>query len=108
MTDWFCTLFCHEDGKPLKSVQCGLKRLFRKLGFHGVSPHSLRMTFCSLLARQKVHPKVAQQLLGHSDVRLTMDIYTEVDDRQKIAAVQSLPTCRELVEQKFVSELKSA
>jgi len=49
-----------------------------------------------MLARQGVHPKVAQRLLGHSDVRLTMDIYTEVDTDQPHEAVNILPSLREI------------
>jgi integrase len=41
-----------------------------------VNFHSLRHGFATALARQGVHPRVAQQLLGHSDPRLTMAIYS--------------------------------
>jgi len=41
-----------------------------------VSFHSLRHGFATALARQGVHPRVAQQLLGHSDPRLTMAVYS--------------------------------
>lgn len=51
--------------------------------------------------RHGAHPRVAQQLLGHSDVRLTMNIYTEVHDDQLRAAVNSLPTDRDLQKEKF-------
>jgi len=94
-------VFCHPDGRPHQCIRLSLKRLFKKVGIKGVTPHGLRKTFCSLLARNKVHPKVAQELLGHSRIQLTMDIYTEVSDDQKTAAIASLPTCRELAMQKF-------
>ncbi len=94
-------VFCHQNGRPIRCIRLSLKRLFKRLGIEGVTPHGLRKTFCTLLARNRVHPKVAQELLGHSRVQLTMDIYTEVSDDQKTAAVASLPTCRELAMQKF-------
>ncbi len=45
--------------------------------------------------------QAAQRLLGHSDIRLTMNIYTEVQDDQLRDAVNALPTCRELQKEKF-------
>ena len=38
--------------------------------------HSLRHTTGSLLAASGVHPKVAQSIMRHSDINLTMSIYT--------------------------------
>lgn len=94
-------VFCRTDGSPIRCFRKSLENAFKKAGLRGVSPHSLRKTFCSLLARQKVHPKVAQQLLGHSDIRLTMDIYTEIADDQLQEAVCSLPSIRDLQKEKF-------
>ena len=62
-----------------------------------MTPHGLRKTFCSNLARQKVHPKVAQILMGHSDISLTMRVYTEVEEDQLVNAVNSLPTMSDLM-----------
>jgi integrase len=53
--------------------------------------HSLRHTFAILLARSNVHPKVAQTLLRHSDIRMTMAIYTHVDHEEQAKALTSLP-----------------
>jgi integrase len=39
--------------------------------------HSLRHTFASLLVRGGVQPRVAQAALRHSDVRLTLEVYTD-------------------------------
>lgn len=94
-------VFCHRDGRPVKSFKKSIKNAYRRVEIEGVTPHGLRKTFCSLLARQNVHPKVAQTLLGHSDLHLTMDIYTEVQDDQLRAAVNSLPLTRDLQKEKF-------
>lgn len=44
--------------------------------------HALRVTFITSLARAKVHPKTAQILARHSDINLTMAVYTKlgIDD----------------------------
>lgn len=54
--------------------------------------HALRHTFITNLARANVDPKTAQTLARHSDIRLTMDIYTHIDQKQQVAAIDSLPS----------------
>ncbi|MFO1053974.1 MAG: site-specific integrase [Planctomycetota bacterium] len=40
--------------------------------------HCLRKSCARILVELKVHPKVIQQVLRHSDIRLTMDLYGEL------------------------------
>ena len=40
--------------------------------------HDLRHTAATLLLAQGVHPKVVQEMLGHSTVSLTLDTYSHV------------------------------
>jgi integrase len=54
--------------------------------------HSLRHTFITNLIKANVSPKVAQTLARHSDIRLTMDIYTHVDQDEQKGAIEKLPT----------------
>jgi len=56
-----------------------------------VDVHSLRHTFATLLARNGVSPGVAQKLMRHSDIRLTMNTYTHLDLADTAGAVASLP-----------------
>ena len=53
--------------------------------------HSLRHTTGSLLAASGVHPKVAQDLMRHSDINLTMSIYTHTLSSQRSEAIEKLP-----------------
>jgi len=53
--------------------------------------HALRGQFASSLAAGGVHPKVAQELLRHSTIGLTMDIYTHVPRGSLSAALDVLP-----------------
>ncbi len=53
--------------------------------------HCLRHTFATLLARSGVSPSVAQKLMRHSDIRLTMNIYTHLDLSDTAGAVAALP-----------------
>jgi len=56
-----------------------------------VDVHSLRGTFAALLARNGVSPSVAQKLMRHSDIRLTINTYTHLDLTDTVNAVASLP-----------------
>ena len=53
--------------------------------------HSNRHTFITSLERAGIRPKMAQTLARHSDIRLTMGIYTHVDLQDQTAAIESLP-----------------
>lgn len=89
-------VFCHKDGRPIGIFRSSMKKLLKKAGIEGVTLHGLRKTFCSMLARHGAHPKEAQTLLGHADVRLTMEIYTEVQTDQLRKAVDRLPSLNNL------------
>ena len=41
-------------------------------------PYCLRHTYCTDLCRAGVDMRIAQKLMGHSDVRITANIYTHV------------------------------
>ena len=53
--------------------------------------HSLRHTTGSLLAASGVHPKVAQTLMRHSKIELTLGRYSHVYAGQETEAIKSLP-----------------
>ena len=57
--------------------------------------HSNRHTFITNLCRADISPKTAQTLARHSDIRLTMDVYTHVDRDEQVAAIHSLPAPRD-------------
>jgi len=64
---------------------------YRDIAGRVVDFHALRHTFVSALAASGVHPKTAQTLARHSDIRPTLDRYTHVLGEQQVAAVNSLP-----------------
>ncbi|MHC4521310.1 MAG: tyrosine-type recombinase/integrase [Planctomycetota bacterium] len=53
--------------------------------------HSLRHTTASLLAASGTHPRVAQSIMRHADINLTMNAYTHVLRGQESEAVGGLP-----------------
>lgn len=47
-------------------------------GVREISVHATRRTCASLLAALDVHPRVAMQILRHSQIAVTMNVYSEV------------------------------
>ena len=63
-----------------------------------VDVHALRHTFGTLLSKGGVAPRTAQQAMRHSDVRLTMNVYTDprlLDVAGAVDALPALPIDRE-------------
>lgn len=44
-----------------------------------ITPHVCRHTYCSHMASAGINPKHLQYLMGHSDISVTMNIYTHVE-----------------------------
>src|SRR5262249_21620461 len=55
-----------------------------------VRPHDLRHTAATLLLEAGVHPKVVQEMLGHSRIRLTLDTYSHVTPRMHQEAASAM------------------
>jgi len=53
--------------------------------------HALRHSFATMLKNSGCHPKTAQMLLRHSDVNLTLGIYTHSLREAKQSAIDALP-----------------
>jgi integrase len=67
---------------PFKVFPKSPKTLRKVLKPYGVDIHSLRHTYAYLLKQHGVHVTTAQRLLGHSDPRVTMNVYTQVLDNE--------------------------
>ena len=50
-----------------------------------ITPHVCRHTYCSNMAKLGMNPKTLQYLMGHSDVSVTMNVYTHIgfDDAEE-------------------------
>lgn len=44
-----------------------------------VTPHVCRHTYCSNMAKSGMNPKTLQYLMGHSDISVTLNVYTHVN-----------------------------
>lgn len=80
-------LFLDKAGMPkvamhlenyMRGMQKKMERIYGK-SFPRVTPHVLRHTFCTNMQRAGIDVKSLQYLMGHSNVSVTLDVYTHVD-----------------------------
>jgi integrase len=88
------TLVCGQaDGKPLqpRSLTHEFTRLVARLAdLPRVRFHDLRHSHATQMLLAGVHPKVAQERLGHSTITTTLDLYSHVTDTMQIDAASRL------------------
>jgi integrase len=82
-------VFCTSIGthlNPTRDVLDQLKLLLTKAGLPDIRFHDLRHSAATILLSMDVHPKIVQEILGHSQISMTMDTYSHVlPTMQKIA-----------------------
>jgi integrase len=73
-------IFSSEHGGVIDPVGFSrtFDRLVKRAGVRRITVRLARHTCGTLLAFLKVHPKVAQAILRHSQISMTMDVYTHV------------------------------
>jgi integrase len=84
---------CREDGEPKLpgSVTGEFARLTSKIkDLPRVRFHDLRHSHATQLLADGVHPKIAQERLGHSTITTTMDLYSHVTDTMQADAAARL------------------
>lgn len=88
-------VFCNSNGKPTSMRY--LDRLLRKIAVAANFPedkifgmHSLRHTFASSLFQSGTDVKVVSEILGHSDINITYNIYIHLIGEQKKKAIQRI------------------
>jgi integrase len=62
----------------------------RKGNLPDVRFHDLRHTCATLLLTKGVHPKIVQELLGHSSISITLDTYSHVLPNMQEKAVRAM------------------
>jgi integrase len=73
-------VFCTITGTHLRPghVVDEFKKLLEKADLPDIRFHDLRHSAATLLLSLGVHPKAVQELLGHTQISMTMDIYLHV------------------------------
>lgn len=74
-------VFCSRSGGPIRRSNFHrqqFKPLLTKAGLPSIRFHDLRHTSATLLLLGGAHPKVVQERLGHSQISVTLDVYSHV------------------------------
>ncbi len=73
-------VFAQPNGGPIdrRSDYEQWRRLLTRAGVRPVRLHDARHTAATVLLTEGVHPRVVMELLGHSQMRTTTDIYSHV------------------------------
>lgn len=79
---------------PLPITRATFRRHFEKarakVGLTHVRPHDMRHTFASLLIQAGASLATVQELMGHSTIAITKDLYGHLTDEHRDAAVRLL------------------
>lgn len=71
---------CTKLGTPInpRNLLRDFYRLMKKANVPKIKFHGLRHTVATLMLTQGVNPKIVKEILGHSDIRVTLDTYSHV------------------------------
>lgn len=85
-------VFTTKTGRPIepRNVNRSFEVRCAHAGVKVIRVHDTRHTCGKLLAALDVHPRVAMQILRHSRIAITMEIYTEVPSEATRAALKRL------------------
>lgn len=85
-------LFLDKNGRPTVALHwehyfsraVGKYNKIYRVQMPKITPHVCRHTYCSNMARSGMMPKTLQYLMGHSEIGVTLNVYTHVglDDAQ--------------------------
>ena len=79
-----------QDGGHLLSGQ--FRPLLRSQGLPVIRFHDLRHTAATLLLGQGIHPKIVSEMLGHSTIAITLDLYSHVTPTMQRDAARAMNT----------------
>ena len=80
-------LFLDKNGRPMvalhwekyfQHIREKHNKIYR-VQMPKVTPHVCRHTFCSNMAKSGMNPKMLQYIMGHSDISVTLNVYTHLN-----------------------------
>ena len=85
-------IFPNSLGKPLEPRRAGkeFRAVCERAGLGAVRFHDLRHTSASLMLRARVPARVVSERLGHSDVGITLNVYSHVIEEMQSEAASAI------------------
>ncbi len=73
-------IFCTHQGRPLgwRVVDRDFARILARAGVTAITFHEARHTYATIALKHGIPAKVVQERLGHSDIGVTLNIYSHV------------------------------
>ena len=104
-------LFYDDNGMPLVAMHwqhrfnhmVGRYNDIYRVQMQNITPHVCRHTYCSNMAKSGMNPKTLQYLMGHSDISVTMNVYTHIgfdDAEEELKRMEEFRKAQAEVEQK--------
>lgn len=85
-------IFCNEDGSNINPASFSKRfgEFIKEKNLKSIRLHDLRHTNATMMLLSDVPAKVASERLGHSNVSITLDLYSHVLDEMKEEATSKL------------------
>jgi integrase len=86
-------VFPNLVGRPLEPTNLRQRSLFPLLaraGLPRIRFHDLRHSCATLLLSEGIHPKIVSDLLGHSQIGITLDLYSHVTATMQAVAAEAM------------------
>ncbi|MBO1306893.1 site-specific integrase [Enterococcus sp. 669A] len=90
-------VFAGKSGQPIdpRTVRYRFEQVKKKSGIENLPFHALRHTFATRCLEAGINVTTLSELLGHSSVKMTLDIYTNSFLSEKRKAIQQLEIINE-------------
>ena len=90
--EWADNIFLNNKGRPEYPVYYNkeIKRIASEIGIEEFSIHTLRHTFATRCIEAGMRPKTLQEILGHANISVTMDLYVHVTDDERATEMKKL------------------
>ena len=82
-----------KHGRLFRVPYKAAKMIHKDTGSTDIDFHCLRHTYCTQLARNGVHPSVAQRMMRHVRIETTMRFYTHLQFADDVSAAEGLEKC---------------
>lgn len=85
-------IFAYPDGKMLipSGINAMLDRKCKAAGIQKHRFHDLRHGHATYLLKNNVHPKIVQERLGHSSIKITLDTYSHLIPGLQVPAIEAI------------------
>jgi integrase len=71
-------------------VNQDIARICKAAGIEKFTAHAFRDTFATRCVESGMQPKTLQEIMGHTDIAMTMNLYAHVMEETKVSQMQAV------------------